>query len=90
MLADFTHIRACKPFCEKYLTLPLIGPVHDTADAVDVGIALFYQRRCCAAGALAAAAIYEDFRVFIGQDLGDGIGLRFDLLYRQEPVKKSL
>ena len=22
MLADFTHIRACKPFCEKYLTLP--------------------------------------------------------------------
>ena len=23
MLGDFTHIRACKPFCEKYLTLPL-------------------------------------------------------------------
>ena len=22
MLGDFTHIRACKPFCEKYLTLP--------------------------------------------------------------------
>ena len=23
MLGDFTHIRACKPFCEKYLTLPI-------------------------------------------------------------------
>ena len=23
MLGDFTHIRACKPFCEKYLTLPV-------------------------------------------------------------------
>ena len=22
MLADFTHTRVCKPFCEKYLTLP--------------------------------------------------------------------
>ena len=22
LLADFTHTRACKPFCEKYLTLP--------------------------------------------------------------------
>jgi len=22
LLGDFTHIRACKPFCEKYLTLP--------------------------------------------------------------------
>lgn len=21
--ADFTHARPCKPFCEKYLTLPL-------------------------------------------------------------------
>ena len=24
LLADFTHIRACKPFCEKFLTLPSI------------------------------------------------------------------
>ncbi len=24
MLGDFTHIRACKPFCEKYLTLPKV------------------------------------------------------------------
>lgn len=23
-LADFTHARACKPFCEKSLTLPTI------------------------------------------------------------------
>ena len=23
LLADFTHARPCKPFCEKYLTLPL-------------------------------------------------------------------
>ena len=23
LLADFTHARVCKPFCEKYLTLPL-------------------------------------------------------------------
>ena len=23
LLADFSHARACKPFCEKYLTLPL-------------------------------------------------------------------
>lgn len=22
---DFTHARVCKPFCEKYLTLPLMG-----------------------------------------------------------------
>ena len=22
LLADFTHARPCKPFCEKYLTLP--------------------------------------------------------------------
>ena len=22
LLADFTHTRVCKPFCEKYLTLP--------------------------------------------------------------------
>jgi hypothetical protein len=22
LLADFSHARACKPFCEKYLTLP--------------------------------------------------------------------
>ena len=22
LLADFTHARVCKPFCEKYLTLP--------------------------------------------------------------------
>ena len=23
LLADFSHARACKPFCEKYLTLPI-------------------------------------------------------------------
>lgn len=23
LLADFTHARPCKPFCEKYLTLPM-------------------------------------------------------------------
>ena len=23
LLADFTHARPCKPFCEKYLTLPI-------------------------------------------------------------------
>ena len=22
LLADFTHARVCKPFCEKFLTLP--------------------------------------------------------------------
>ena len=25
LLADFTHARPCKPFCEKYLTLPDCG-----------------------------------------------------------------
>ena len=25
LLADFSHARACKPFCEKYLTLPKPG-----------------------------------------------------------------
>lgn len=25
LLADFTHARPCKPFCEKYLTLPWAG-----------------------------------------------------------------
>ena len=25
LLADFSHARACKPFCEKYLTLPILG-----------------------------------------------------------------
>lgn len=25
LLADFTHARPCKPFCEKYLTLPSKG-----------------------------------------------------------------
>ena len=25
LLADFSHARACKPFCEKYLTLPEIA-----------------------------------------------------------------
>lgn len=24
LLADFSHARACKPFCEKYLTLPIL------------------------------------------------------------------
>ena len=24
LLADFTHARPCKPFCEKYLTLPAL------------------------------------------------------------------
>ena len=23
LLADFTHTRTCKPFCEKFLTLPI-------------------------------------------------------------------
>ena len=29
--ADFSHARPCKPFCEKYLTLPvmLIGAVNE-------------------------------------------------------------
>ena len=27
LLADFTHARPCKPFCEKYLTLPQFAPV---------------------------------------------------------------
>lgn len=26
LLADFTHARVCKPFCEKFLTLP--GLIH--------------------------------------------------------------
>ena len=26
LLADFTHARPCKPFCEKYLTLPRCMP----------------------------------------------------------------
>ena len=25
LLADFTHARVCKPFCEKFLTLPPRG-----------------------------------------------------------------
>lgn len=25
LLADFIHARACKPICEKYLTLPISG-----------------------------------------------------------------
>ena len=33
LLADFTHARPCKPFCEKYLTLPeledTLAPVQD-------------------------------------------------------------
>ena len=28
LLADFSHARACKPFCEKYLTLPRAGRRH--------------------------------------------------------------
>ena len=29
LLADFTHARPCKPFCEKYLTLPgTEAPLH--------------------------------------------------------------
>src|SRR5699024_7685065 len=27
--ADFTHTRVCKPFCEKYLTLPAISDIID-------------------------------------------------------------
>ena len=27
LLDDFTHARTCKPFCEKYLTLPFLLPV---------------------------------------------------------------
>ena len=26
LLADFTHARVCKPFCEKFLTLPCKNP----------------------------------------------------------------
>ena len=29
LLADFTHARPCKPFCEKYLTLPLTAVIHE-------------------------------------------------------------
>ena len=25
LLADFTHARVCKPFCEKFLTLPAMS-----------------------------------------------------------------
>ena len=32
LLADFTHARPCKPFCEKYLTLPFIGEVNLAGD----------------------------------------------------------
>ena len=28
LLADFTHARVCKPFCEKFLTLPRSLIVH--------------------------------------------------------------
>ena len=28
LLADFTHARPCKPFCEKYLTLPFQRNLH--------------------------------------------------------------
>ena len=27
LLADFIHARACKPICEKYLTLPAFLPM---------------------------------------------------------------
>ena len=30
LLADFTHARPCKPFCEKYLTLPAARPYGST------------------------------------------------------------
>ena len=38
LLADFTHARPCKPFCEKYLTLPrdLYPDVYKTDVFVDV------------------------------------------------------
>ncbi len=26
LLADFTHARVCKPFCQMFLTLPTICP----------------------------------------------------------------
>lgn len=28
LLADFTHARVCKPFCEKFLTLPDMLVLH--------------------------------------------------------------
>ena len=32
LLADFTHARPCKPFCEKYLTLPTDMPFLNFGD----------------------------------------------------------
>ena len=36
LLADFTHARPCKPFCEKYLTLPgdVFGIEHMSMECV--------------------------------------------------------
>ena len=44
LLADFIHARACKPFCEKSLTLPFLGVVNDptTAGVADSTQALTY------------------------------------------------
>ena len=48
LLADFTHARPCKPFCEKYLTLPfgkaaenvIVTPEHFMLVAIVGGILL--------------------------------------------------
>ena len=34
--ADFIHARACKPFCEKSLTLPFLGAIFQNRPTVDV------------------------------------------------------
>ena len=34
LLADFTHTRACKPFCEKSLTLPGKKRIRQMMDAM--------------------------------------------------------
>lgn len=40
LLADFTHARPCKPFCEKYLTLPA-EPITDKVALSVVGFLYF-------------------------------------------------
>ena len=40
LLADFTHARPCKPFCEKYLTLPIKGLQNKLAQCRTLGMIL--------------------------------------------------
>ena len=54
LLADFSHARACKPFCEKYLTLPADKPaVVCEADAAQVQVQAVLDRKMKKAGGLA-------------------------------------